>query len=248
MICYVDLEHPERGPSMLSERPDAVQRKADLVTIAARFEHLAGAPCLLQHFTRIDLATLDRLGVHTVVLSGHSTLIDDYDPDDLAPLLEVIRRWPGPLLGLCGGHQLIGLALGASPRPIGALRPGEPDPHPTVAPGQRKEWGPCPIRILRDDPLFAGLDRVAVVEQRHFWELDAVPAGFLRLASSDLCAIQAMRHPARPLYGVQFHPERYTEAHPDGRTILGNFFRLAGLPTPGGPEEAPRPVSRLIRA
>jgi GMP synthase (glutamine-hydrolysing) len=102
----------------------------------------------------------------------------------------------------------------------------------------RKEWGPSRIRILRDDPLFAGLGDSAVVEQRHFWELTALPEGFARLAGSEACAIQAMRHATRPLYGVQFHPERYTEAHPDGRVILANFFRLAGLAAPGAVEAA----------
>lgn len=47
-----------------------------------------------------------------------------------------------------------------------------------------------------------------------------------------------MRHGARPLYGVQFHPERYSEAHPDGMRILANFFRLAGLPAPSLAERA----------
>ena len=70
MICYVDLEHPGRGPSMLTERPDATQRKADLVTIAARFERLAGVPCLLEHFSRVSHEVLRGLGVPTVVLSG----------------------------------------------------------------------------------------------------------------------------------------------------------------------------------
>lgn len=236
MICYVDLEHPTRGPSMLTETPEATQRKADLVTAATHFEGLGGVPCLLQHFTRVNHEGLLNLGVHTVVLSGHSTLIDDYDPDDLAPLLELIRRWPGPLLGLCGGHQLIGLALGQRPAPMGALEPGRGDPWPAVGPGMRKEWGPKAIRVLRDDPLFEGLGDTAVVEQRHFWELKDLPEGFVRLADSEACPIQAMRHVRRPLYGFQFHPERYTEAHPDGRTILANFFRLAGLPAPGAPE------------
>ena len=135
MICYVDLEHPERGPSILTDAPEATQRKADLVTIAARFERLSGVPCLLQHFSRVDHETLAGLGVHTVILSGHSTVIDDYDPADLAPLLTLIREWSG-------------------------------------------------------------------------------------------------------LYGVQFHPERYTETHPDGRAILGNFFRVAGLTTPTATEAA----------
>ena len=70
MICSVDLEHAERGPSMLTEAPEATQRKADLVTIAARVERLAGVPCVLQHFSRVSLEVLRGLGVHTVVLSG----------------------------------------------------------------------------------------------------------------------------------------------------------------------------------
>ena len=232
MICYVDLEHPDRGPSMLTETPGATQRKADLVTTAARFEQLSGAPCLLQHFSRVDHDVLAGLGVQAVVLSGYSTLIDDYAPADLAPLLDLIRRWPGPLLGLCGGHQLIGLAMGVTPAPMGPLASGTVDPRPAVAPGMRKEWGPSPIRILADDPLFAGLGRSAVVEQRHFWELKTLPEGFIRLAGSEACPIQAMRHVERPLYGFQFHPERYTETHPDGRAILANFFRVAGVAAP----------------
>jgi GMP synthase (glutamine-hydrolysing) len=92
----------------------------------------------------------------------------------------------------------------------------------------RKEWGAYPVRISGDDPLFAGLGDSVVVEQRHFWELKALPAGFVQLATSDACPIQAIRHRSRPLYGVQFHPERYSERHPGGRTILSNFFELAG--------------------
>ena len=232
MICYVDLEHPELGPSILSEGPEATQRKADMLTFKARFERLSGSPCLLLHFTQVDRALLTRLGVRAVVVSGHSTLIDDYDRHALAPLLELIRETPAPLLGLCGGHQLIGLAFGAAPAPMGPLAPGEADPKPDLAPGMRKEWGPSRVRISADDPLFAGLGDTVVVEQRHFWELKAVPAGFVGLAGSDACPIQAIRHASRPLYGVQFHPELYSDLHPDGRTILANFFGLAGPAAP----------------
>jgi GMP synthase (glutamine-hydrolysing) len=228
MICYVDLEHPELGPSILSEGPEATQRKADMVTFKARFERLSGRPCLLVHFTQVDRALFERIGVRAVIVSGHSTLIDDYDPRTLAPLLDLVRETSTPLLGLCGGHQLIGLAFGQAPAPMGRLRPGEIDPHPDLAPGMRKEWGPYPVRVSGDDPLFAGLGDTVVVEQRHFWELKALPAGFVPLATSDSCPIQAIRHRHRPLYGVQFHPERYSERHPDGRTILANFFALAG--------------------
>jgi GMP synthase (glutamine-hydrolysing) len=234
MICYVDLEHPTRGPSIVTETAEAARRKAEMVTWTMRFEALSETPCLLQHFTRVSPRRLAEVGARAVVLSGHSTLIDDYDPDSLAPLLEVIRETRLPILGLCGGHQLIGLAFGTRPAPMGSLAAGEVDPRPDLFPGLRKEWGPCPVRIDADDPLFAGLPRVAVVEQRHFWELKTVPAGFVGLASSEACPVQAIRHRDRLLYGVQFHPERYTGEHPDGRAIVGNFFRLAGLSQAAG--------------
>ena len=112
MICYVDLEHSALGPSMLPEGPDATERKAGLLTHKARFECLRGALYLLLHFTQVDRALLERLGVLAIIVSGHSTLIDDYDPDTLAPLVEVIPETRTPLLGLCGSHRLIGLAFG----------------------------------------------------------------------------------------------------------------------------------------
>jgi GMP synthase (glutamine-hydrolysing) len=232
MICYVDLEHPELGPSMLTEGPQATDRKADLLTHKARFERLSGALCVLLHFTQVDRALLERLGARAIIVSGHSTLIDDYDPATLAPLIDVMRETRTPLLGLCGGHQLIGLAFGVTPAPMGRLAPGDTDPRPALAAGMRKEWGPSIVRVTAGDPLFAGLNEAIVVEQRHFWELKTAPAGFARLAASDACAIQAIRHEGRPLWGVQFHPERYSEQHPDGRVILANFFRLAGLAAP----------------
>jgi hypothetical protein len=99
--------------------------------------------------------------------------------------------------------------------------------HPELGPSMLSERPNATER-----PLFAGLDETVVVEQRHFWELKTAPVGFVRLAASDACPIQAIRHGGRPLYGVQFHPERYSERHPDGRIILSNFFRLAGFPAP----------------
>jgi GMP synthase-like glutamine amidotransferase len=232
MICYVDLEHPELGPSMLSEGPQTTERKADLLTHKARFERLSGALCVLLHFTQVDRALLARLGARAIIVSGHSTLIDDYNPGTLAPLIDVIRETRTPLLGLCGGHQLIGLAFGVTPAPMGRLAPDEVDPRPALAAGMRKEWGPSVVRVTADDPLFAGLDETIIVEQRHFWELKTAPTGFARLAASDACAVQAIRHESRPLWGLQFHPERYSERYPDGRIVLANFFRLAGLAAP----------------
>jgi GMP synthase (glutamine-hydrolysing) len=61
--------------------------------------------------------------------------------------------------------------------------------------------------------------------ESHYCEIKALPPNFQLLASTPECRIQAMKHRARPLYGVQFHPEDYSDRFPDGRLLLENFFR-----------------------
>lgn len=61
--------------------------------------------------------------------------------------------------------------------------------------------------------------------------MKAVPPGFEVIASNENCRVQAMRHRTRPIWGTQFHWERYSDEHPHGRTIMLNFLRVAGLPS-----------------
>ena len=84
------------------------------------------------------------------------------------------------------------------------------------------------MRVLHPDPLFAGLPEVINVRESHYCEVKQLPGDFRLLASNDNCHLQAMGHQQRPIYGVQFHPELYTDHYPDGRRVLSNFFAIAG--------------------
>ena len=109
-------------------------------------------------------------------------------------------------------------------RPLAA---GEADGEPGYHPGWFTEKGMQPVRVIqREDPLFAGLPETIMVLESHYCEVKALPPGWVLLASNGNCRVQAMRHPERPVYGTQFHPEGFTEYYPHGRTILENFFRL----------------------
>jgi GMP synthase (glutamine-hydrolysing) len=110
------------------------------------------------------------------------------------------------------------------------LAPGEPDPYQgAYAPGVHQERGFMPVRVRSAHPWFDGLGLQPVVYESHYWEVQSPPNGFCVLAESDLCGVQALAHEQLPLFGTQFHPERYDDAHPDGRRLLENFFRLAGI-------------------
>ncbi len=72
--------------------------------------------------------------------------------------------------------------------------------------------------------LFHGLRTEPEFFQAHYWQLTDVPPGFSVRAQSRWCPIQAIERSDRPVFGVQFHPERFDAKHPDGEQVLRNFF------------------------
>jgi GMP synthase (glutamine-hydrolysing) len=169
-----------------------------------------------------NLASLQRiaeLSPSHIVLSGQSHPWDLYAPESLSGLLEVIREAPRPILGVCGGHQQMALAFGAPVGLMQRLTPGE------GYEGAKRERGFLEVET-DGQGLFAGLPSRVSVWHSHCDEVKELPAGFVRTASNDTCAIQAMQHESKPLFGVQFHPELFDDDHPQGRHIVENFLAL----------------------
>ncbi|MDQ2855729.1 MAG: gamma-glutamyl-gamma-aminobutyrate hydrolase family protein, partial [Acidobacteriota bacterium] len=75
-----------------------------------------------------------------------------------------------------------------------------------------------------DRELFQDLPRTVTVWHSHCDEVKELPDGFQCTASSETCAIQAMQHETKQLFGVQFHPELFDETHQAGKKILQNFL------------------------
>jgi GMP synthase (glutamine-hydrolysing) len=145
-----------------------------------------------------------------VALSGAPDMLSQRKTQlKFRPEIEAIFEGKVPILGVCFGHQMMALAFGSE-----VVEDGE---H--VLKFVRTD-------VLSEDPLFTGLPRsLQLLESRH--EIVAsLPAHFRLLAKSQTSAIAAMKHDKLPLYGVQFHPERYTAENPDGRAVVGNFVGL----------------------
>jgi GMP synthase (glutamine-hydrolysing) len=123
--------------------------------------------------------------------------------------IEAIRDSTVPVLGVCFGHQMMAHAFGSE-----VVRDGA------------HVLGMVKTEVLADDPLFGGLPKeLMLLESR--WEIvKSLPPGFELVAKSATSKIATMKHRSRPLYGVQFHPERFTKESPDGNTVVGNFVRL----------------------
>ena len=144
-----------------------------------------------------------------VILTGSSALLSKPRTRELfQPEIDLVRSAKFPVLGICYGHQIIGSAFDAPMRDLGQMFRGYEK-----------------VSVVKKHPLFDGLPSDLVVSESHRQELTKVPNEFQHLAQSTTSKVEAMVHRSRPIYGLQFHPERSNDEHPDGRMILQNLLK-----------------------
>ncbi|HMB67306.1 MAG TPA: gamma-glutamyl-gamma-aminobutyrate hydrolase family protein [Candidatus Bathyarchaeia archaeon] len=144
-----------------------------------------------------------------VILTGSSALLSKPRTRELfQPEIDLVRSAKFPVLGICYGHQIIGSAFDAPMRDLGQTFRGYEK-----------------VSVVKKHPLFDGLPSDLVVSESHRQELTKVPNEFQHLAQSTTSKVEAMVHRSRPIYGLQFHPERSNDEHPDGRMILQNLLK-----------------------
>ena len=174
---------------------------------------------LTERFAEVSLQRVESLNPSHIILSGQSHPWERYSPESLAGVFSVIREAKQPILGVCGGHQQMALAFGAPVGLMGRLEPGE------GYAGAKRERGFYDVQTIAQG-IFQALPTKITVWHSHFDEVKSLPPDFVATAANETCPIQAMQHTNRPLFGVQFHPELFDEAHPDGRGVLETFLRL----------------------
>ena len=224
-VVLVDLSDPASVAANLA-KPGGLWR---LRWLQARLTALSGLDCYCFHYTQLKRDSLEKPIVKAIILrppSPSSMLKCEAAREEIWAMVRETRK---PMIAFCGGFHQVYLACGGKCADMRRLNPGEPDPNPKYQPGRLKEWGFCKIKVVKRDPLFEGLgDELDMLEQ-HVSECAELPAEFELLASTDACRVQAIKHKTRLLYATQFHPEAYEEGHMDGKKLLLNFFKLAGV-------------------
>jgi GMP synthase (glutamine-hydrolysing) len=207
---------------------DTYDRKGLGKTIAG----LSGWTPVCVHHVDVRADEVARAGYCAIVLSGCAAPWSERPAGAFDEVHRVIRETATPVLGICGGHQVIAFAYGCPVERMRALRPGEPDADSSYLPGFLKETGYAPVRRIAESPLLEGLPEEFLVREWHGDEVRELPPGFRLLASTTMCRVQAMQSLTRPIFGTQFHPEVFDDSHPHGRRVLENFIRIAAAAAP----------------
>ena len=168
--------------------------------IGAMLEDLGTVPQVISPFQLVAIVSNPPAAI---ILSGNPALIRDTGTEFLADF-EVLRTLSLPILGICFGHQVLGMLYGA---------------EVTIG---KEDRDLRRMEILQTDPLFTGLSNDDEFQEDHTEEI-ALPGDFIHVATSSHCCNESMMHRERPIYGVQFHPESSGSA---GKALIANFLSL----------------------
>jgi GMP synthase-like glutamine amidotransferase len=113
------------------------------------------------------------------------------------------------VLGSCFGHQALVRVLSGPEH---------------VARSATPEIGWVAVHWSESDALCAELGNPSWMFASHFDEVPSPPPPWRVLGHSAGCAVQAVRYGARPIWGIQAHPE-ITPA--EARTLMQGFLRIA---------------------
>ncbi len=127
------------------------------------------------------------------------------------PLVHACARTGTPLLGVCLGHQAIGVAFG-----------GTVDRAPELLHGKTSTV------FHTDRGVLKGLPDPFVATRYHSLTIlpDTVPDALEVIARTESGVIMGVRHVELPIHGVQFHPESILTQ--GGHRMLANWLACCG--------------------
>ena len=164
-----------------------------------------GAAPVVRRNDEVSIDEIERMQPQRIVISPGPGR-----PEDAGVTVETIRQLGPriPLLGVCLGHQGIGLAFGGSVVRAGELMHGK-------------------VSAVHHDGrgVFKGVSQPFTAGRYHSLVVaEPVPDPLEISARTEDGTIMGLRHRTAPIHGVQFHPESVLT--PEGRKLLRNFLEL----------------------
>jgi len=141
-----------------------------------------------------------------IILSGGSSLSVKNHKKEYSKELNLIKNCQKPILGICLGFELINFAFGEELKML-----------------KHKEKGIVSIKLISEDEIFKSLPKEFNVYETHRWVVTKNKKLNCLAKSKD--GIEAVKHPGKQIYGVQFHPEVFIrKGHAE--KIFRNFLNI----------------------
>ncbi len=167
----------------------------------------AGADCEVVR-NDVSLANINLKNYEALIISpGPGT------PEQAGNTMEILREaiHTMPILGVCLGHQAIGVYFGA-----------------TLEKGIKPMHGKISKLMHDDDDFFMDIPINFEATRYHSLVLRNLPKELIAIAiSTDDREVMAIKHAHLPIYGVQFHPESCLSE--GGLMMVQNFLGLASI-------------------
>ncbi|MGZ0189733.1 MAG: anthranilate synthase component II [Alphaproteobacteria bacterium] len=189
----------------------------------------------LRHFlgelgAEVKVVRNDEMTAEDAVSGGYEGIIlspGPCTPNEAGICLDVVRQAPDdlPIFGVCLGHQVIGQAFG------GTIERGPKPMHGKLS------------RVSHDaSGMLDGIPNRFEATRYHSLVVqpDSLPNSLIANGQTDDGCIMSVRHVARPIHSVQFHPESIASEH--GHKLLGNFLSLAT--SRRLPNKTPKPLPK----
>lgn len=133
-------------------------------------------------------------------------------PEEAGKMIDLIKAYAESkkILGVCLGHQALGVAFGGKLKNLSQVFHGIE----------------TTIKKAKEDELFKGIPNQFEVGRYHSWVIEktSLPDCFDVTSSDEDGEIMSISHKKLPIKGVQFHPESIMTSN--GMTIMKNFIEL----------------------
>ena len=170
--------------------------------LIARAVREANVYCEIVPYHKKIVFTPDLKGI---ILSGSPFSVNEAN----APQVDILAISEKlPLLGVCYGAQLTAKLLGGR-----------------VDKSEKREYGRAKLEKIKDDILLLGVSTESQVWMSHSDTIKELPEGFEILGTTESIPVAAFKRTdesAKPLYGLQFHPEVYHST--EGKIVIHNFL------------------------
>ena len=173
----------------------------------AQYLQELGSEVVVYRNDEIDVKQVRRMRPsHLVISPGPGR------PEDAGVSCDLVSELAGEvaILGVCLGHQVIGMVMGGD-----------------VIRGPEPVHGKTSFVYHDSRTIYAGLPAPLEATRYHSLVIDAesVPPCLEVSGTTDDGLVMSVRHREVPVEGVQFHPESILTSN--GKEMLGNFLRMS---------------------